>query len=136
MLVFGDGCYSDDAFPGSHTALARLLLETKQPVRKSDRRLGKRYRPRAALCQVLTLAPMCGDSFIVDLSAFGACVSVPGNVRVGSVLHLRLSNREQLLGHQVVLHVTHAWGTPGGPCVVGGTFEELLSPSVVQALMG
>jgi hypothetical protein len=101
--------------------------------RRADRRRRKRYFAIAAYCEVLP--PHTGTVPVVDLSAFGACLSIHGTVAVGTVLHLRLSNREQLLRHEVALRITHIRGVPGRSCIAGGTFEKPLPPDVLHALM-
>jgi hypothetical protein len=103
---------------------------------RSDRRRGKRHRFLAACCQVLAPAPHCGDALLMSLSALGACLGVPCRVGVGTALRLRLSNWEQLLGHEVTLRVTHVRGRAGAPCLAGGPFEEPLPLNVLHALMG
>jgi hypothetical protein len=106
-----------------------------QSGERADRRRGKRYRSLAAFCQVLAPESLSGDALLMDLSALGVCLGVPGRVGVGALLRLRLSNREQLLGHEVTLRVTHVRGRAGAPCLAGGPFEEPLPPSVLHALM-
>jgi hypothetical protein len=71
----------------------------------------------------------------MDLSAFGACLSVGSRVETGSVLRLRLSNREQLLRHEVTIRVTHAHQPASTFCLAGGPFEEPLPSSVLEALL-
>jgi hypothetical protein len=83
---------------------------------------------------VLAPEPLYCDAFLVDLSALGACLSVPDDVGVGTVLRLRLSNREQLLGHEVTLRVTHVRRFAGASSLAGGPFGEPLPPSVLAAL--
>jgi hypothetical protein len=102
---------------------------------RADRRRGKRYRFLAACCQVLAPAPHSGDALLLSLSALGACLRMPGGVAVGTLLRLRLSNREQLLAHEVTLRVTHVRGRAGALCLAAGPFEEPLPPSVLHALM-
>jgi hypothetical protein len=103
--------------------------------RRTDRRLSKRYLSIAAFCQVVSPEPLRGDAFLVDLSALGACLNLRGSVEVGTLVRLRLSNREQLLGHEVALRVAHACRFAGTGCRAGGPFEKPLPPSVLEALM-
>jgi hypothetical protein len=91
--------------------------------------------PLGAFCLVLAPAPLRGDCPLVNLSPLGACLGLPGRAVVGSVILLRLSNREQLLSHEVALRVTHARQCAGGICQAGGPFLKPLPWRVVQALM-
>jgi hypothetical protein len=106
-----------------------------QSGERADRRRGKRYRSLATFCQVLAPESLRGDALLMDLSALGACLAVPCRVEGGTLLRLRLSNREQLLGHEVTLRVTHARGPAGAPCRAGGPFAEPLPPRALHALM-
>jgi hypothetical protein len=85
---------------------------------------------------VLVPASLCGDAVVVNLSAVGACLNLSGSVEVGTLLRLRLFNREQLLCHEVVLRVTHARPVERRCCEAGGPFEKPLSPGVLHAMMG
>ena len=124
--------------PASKCPLLKALFAAWAKWRsggRADRRSGKRYRFLAASCQVLAPAPHRGDALLMSLSALGACLSMPGRVEVGTLLRLRLSNREQLLGHEVTLRVTHVRGLAGAPRLAAGPFEEPLPPSVLHALI-
>jgi hypothetical protein len=103
--------------------------------RRVDRRLVRRYRPAAAFCLVLGPATPPGNIPLVNLSPLGACLCLPGRVEVGAVLRLRLSNREQLLSHEVTLRVTHARQDAEGDWLAGGAFEVPLPRRVVEALV-
>jgi hypothetical protein len=107
----------------------------RRPKRRLDRRVCKRYRSLAVYCQVLAPGALRGVAVVVDLSALGAGLTFRGTVKVGTHLRLLLSNREQLLRHEVTLRVAHACDFTGPCCRVGGPFEEPLPPSVLQALM-
>jgi hypothetical protein len=113
----------------------RNARTNQQSGKQVDRRLCIRFRPLAAYCQVLAPASLCGGAIVVNLSAHGACLSLRGSVPVGTLLHLRLSNREQLLRHEVVLRVTHVRAGEGASCRAAGPFEKPLPPSVLLALM-
>jgi hypothetical protein len=65
---------------------------------------------------VLAPESLSGDALLLNLTALGACLSVPVGVAVGALLRLRLSNREQLFGHEVTLRATHARRPAGAPC--------------------
>jgi hypothetical protein len=56
-------------------------------------------------------------------------------VEVGTLLRLLLTNREQLLRHEVALRVAHACDFTGPCCRAGGPFEVPLPPGVLHALM-
>jgi hypothetical protein len=131
-----------DADRPAHGAPRRPLLsalfaawEKWHSGERPDRRRCKRYRFSTAYCRVLEPEPCRSDALLLNLSAFGACLSVPANVAVGTVLRLRLSNRKQLLAHEATLRVTHSRGTAAAPCLAGGAFGESLPPHVLHALM-
>jgi hypothetical protein len=84
---------------------------------------------------VLAPESLCGNCYIDNLSASGACLTLLSWVEVGTVLRLRLFSWEQLVAHEVSLRVIHATGIEGGPCVAGGKFEQPLPPQVLQALL-
>jgi hypothetical protein len=75
------------------------------------------------------------NAFLMDVSAHGTCLCVRSRVETDTVLRLRLSNREQLLRHEVTLRVTHARRLAEGRWIVGGPFGEPLPPIVLHALM-
>jgi hypothetical protein len=103
--------------------------------RSVDRRLVRRYRPLAAFCQVLAPAPLAGTCPLVKLSPRGACLALRRGVEVGGVIRLRLSNREQLISHEVALRVTHARQDAEGKWLAGGPFQVTLPCRVVEALL-
>ena len=116
------------------TRLSRLPQSAASLRRARERRAGKRYLAPLVWCDVLQPQVLL-DAAVVNLSAQGACIAVPISLPPPTVLHLRLSNREQLCAHVVALRVTHCRGRMGSLYPVGGPFEQPLPIDVLSALL-
>ncbi len=103
-------------------------------ARRANRRSDNRVTAPMVLCQVLDTAPRC-EIPVINLSSAGACLVVPGPMPPGTVLRLRLFNREHLCCHEVALEVRHYREQASGSFLVGGKFLRPLPQSVLLALL-
>jgi hypothetical protein len=104
-------------------------------VLRGERRARKRYLAPPLFCRVLAPNLPNGVVAILDVSAGGIGLALPDRVEPGTILRLRLSNRDHLCVHDVELRVVHCWGPPGVPSLAGGPFVHALPHDVLCALL-